>query len=92
MELLRGGVSDSNGLTLDNTFFPFPFPFPFPFSILNRITFLVSKKEKNRKRKCVTLNLAPPKKGIARFYLRYLPTLGTSCFWYEMMPCLFPKL
>lgn len=27
MELLRGGVSGGDGLTLDNPFFPFPFPF-----------------------------------------------------------------
>lgn len=31
MDLLRGGVSGSNGLTLDNPFFPFPFPFLFLF-------------------------------------------------------------
>lgn len=32
MELLRGGVSGGDGLTLDNPFFPFPFPFPLSFS------------------------------------------------------------
>lgn len=63
MELLRGGVSDSNGLTLDNPFFPFPFPFPFPFLFLNRIIFLVNKKEKNRKeKKSMTFQPCPPKR------------------------------
>lgn len=54
--------------------------FPSPFLFLNRIIFLVNKKEKNRKeKKSMTFQPCPPipKKVTARFlptYLTYLPT------------------
>lgn len=83
------------------TLFSFSFFFSFLFSsffLLNRIIFLVSKKERKRKgkgkeKKSMTFKPRPPEKKVTAIFFTYLPTYLQFSFWYEMIPyCLFPQI